>query len=95
MPLDRAVSELSTARALAEYVRRGVSHFFHPVGTARMGPSNDPDAVVDQFCRVLGTENLRVADASVMPTIPRANTTLTCMMIGERVADWMMSEGVR
>jgi choline dehydrogenase len=45
--------------------------------------------VVDQECRVRGVEGLWVVDASVIPTIPRANTNLTCIMIGERVADWM------
>ena len=49
-------------------------------------------AVVDQYCRVRGVEGLRVVDASVMPNIVRANTNLTCIMIGERVADWMKSE---
>ena len=49
----------------------------------------DPDAVVDQHGRVHGLAGLRVADASIMPTIPRANTHLTCVMIGERVAEWM------
>jgi choline dehydrogenase len=46
---------------------------------------------VDQYCRVRGIEGLRVADASVMPNIVRANTNLTCIMIGERVADWIRS----
>jgi choline dehydrogenase len=49
-------------------------------------------AVVDERCRVHGIDNLRVVDASVMPNLPRANTNLTCIMIGERVADWMRSE---
>ena len=53
----------------------------------------DFDAVVDQACRVRGVEGLRVVDASVMPTIPRANTNLTCIMIGEKVAGWMRNEG--
>ncbi len=74
---------------LTEYARQTVTTSFHPVGTARMGPDDDEMAVVDQYCRVRGVENLRVVDASVMPTIPRANTNLTCIMIGERVADWM------
>ena len=52
-----------------------------------MGREDDPGAVVDAECRVYGVEGLRVADASVMPNIPRANTNLTCIMIGERVAD--------
>jgi choline dehydrogenase len=75
--------------ALAAFVRDNCSTIFHPVGTARMGPDSDPMAVVDQYCRVRGVEGLRVVDASVMPNIVRANTNLTCIMIGERVADWM------
>jgi choline dehydrogenase-like flavoprotein len=77
---------------LEAYIRRTVSHYVHPVGTARMGPDGDPGAVVDQRCRVRGVTHLRVVDASVMPTIPRANTNLTCIMIGERVAEWMREE---
>ncbi|MEX1254722.1 MAG: GMC family oxidoreductase N-terminal domain-containing protein [Dehalococcoidia bacterium] len=59
----------------------------HIVGTCRMGPPDDPQSVVDTECRVLGTESLRVIDASIMPEVPRANTHLTCVMIGERMAD--------
>lgn len=54
-----------------------------------MVPDSDPGAVVDLWCRVRGVSQLRVVDASVMPTVPRANTHLTCIMIGERVAGWM------
>ena len=68
------------------------STLFHPVGTVRMGPASDSMSVVDQYCRVRGVEGLRVVDASVMPNIVRANTNLTCIMIGERVADWMRAE---
>jgi choline dehydrogenase len=78
--------------ALAAYVRATVSTQFHPCGTARMGPASDPMAVVDQHCRLHTIPNLRVADASVMPTIPRANINLTCIMIGEHVSDWMRDE---
>ncbi len=77
---------------LEAYIQRTVSHYVHPVGTVRMGPDGDPGAVVDQRCRVRGVSNLRVVDASVMPTIPSANTNLTCIMIGERVASWMREE---
>jgi choline dehydrogenase-like flavoprotein len=52
-----------------------------------MGPSSDPAAVVDAEGRVRGLGNLFVADASIMPVIPRANTNLTCMLIGLKVAD--------
>jgi choline dehydrogenase len=59
----------------------------HIVGTCRMGAPDDPRSVVDPACRVLGTESLRVIDASIMPDVPRANTHLTCVMIGELMAD--------
>ncbi|MBE3605139.1 GMC family oxidoreductase N-terminal domain-containing protein [bacterium] len=78
--------------AVADFVRANCGTIYHPVGTAKMGPESDPMAVVDQYCRVRGVEGLRVADASVMPNIVRANTNLTCIMIGERVADWMRAQ---
>ena len=62
----------------------------HLSGTCKMGPSADLMAVVDQYGRVHGIDNLRVADASIMPDCIRANTNLTTIMIGERIADWML-----
>ncbi|HLW71676.1 MAG TPA: GMC family oxidoreductase N-terminal domain-containing protein [Candidatus Binataceae bacterium] len=78
--------------ALADFIRDNCTTNFHPVATARMGPESDRMAVVDQYCRVHGVEGLRVVDASVMPNIVRANTNLTCIMIGERVAQWMRAQ---
>ncbi|MPM12468.1 Oxygen-dependent choline dehydrogenase [bioreactor metagenome] len=66
--------------------RYGVSSY-HLNGTARMGPKDDPDAVVDAQLRVHGVQGLRVVDASVMPEITSANTCAATMMIGERGAD--------
>jgi len=83
---------LGSGGAIEAYVRATVTTQFHPCGTARMGPANDPVAVVDQHGRVRGVENLHVPDASIMPTIPRAKINLTCIMIGERVADWIRGE---
>jgi choline dehydrogenase len=83
---------IASPEALAAYVRATVATQFHPCGTARMGPADDRMAVVDQQCRLRGVENLRVVDASVIPTIPRANINLTCIMIGERVSDWMRED---
>ncbi len=74
---------------LLDFVRRfGVSSY-HLNGTARMGPATDPQAVVDANLRVHGLEGLRVVDASVMPTIPSANTCAATMMIAEKAADLM------
>ena len=75
--------------ALERFLRERVSHLVHPVGTCKMGPPEDESAVVDSHGLVHGLEGLRVADASIMPNIPRANTNLTAIMIGERIADFM------
>jgi choline dehydrogenase len=69
------------------YLHSSIDSTYHPVGTARMGPSGDPGAVVDSDCAVRGVEGLYVCDASVMPNIPSANTNLTSIMIGEKMAD--------
>ncbi len=75
-------SPKALARAIDTFVRPG----WHPVGTARIGLADDPQAVVDAQGKVHGTANVWVADASIMPTIPSAPTNLTCVLIGERVA---------
>lgn len=77
--------------AVRLFLHENVSHIVHPVGTCKMGPDGDPLAVVDQHGCVRGLEGLRVADASIMPNLPRANTNLTAIMIGERVAEFMAS----
>jgi choline dehydrogenase len=65
------------------HVRASARGFFHPVGTCAIG------SVLDQRCRVLGFENLYVADASAIPDIPAANTNLTTVALAERVAGWL------
>ncbi|MEM8837224.1 MAG: GMC family oxidoreductase N-terminal domain-containing protein [Pseudomonadota bacterium] len=62
---------------------------FHPVGTAKMGRAGDPTAVVDGKLRVIGIKGLRVADASVMPTITSGNTNSPTLMIAEKAARWI------
>lgn len=74
---------------LFELLRRFSASGYHPCGTARMGPAADPGAVVDQYGRVHAVANLVVADASIMPSVPRANTNLTSIMIGEMVGEWL------
>jgi choline dehydrogenase len=74
---------------LLDFARRNGSTTYHLIGTARMGPATDPSAVVDDRLRVHGLEGLRVADASVMPGMPSANTYATTLMIAERAADFI------
>lgn len=82
-------AELASDAALDTYLRREVTTGQHISGTCKMGPASDPLAVVDQQGKVHGLQNLRVADASVMPNCIRANTNVTTMMIGERIADFL------
>ena len=70
-----------------DYARQYGSTSYHLIGTARMGPATDPTAVVDDQLRVHGMQGLRVADASIMPSMPSANTYATTMMIAEKAAD--------
>src|SRR5215469_2980949 len=70
-----------------EYAKQYGSTAYHLIGTARMGPTTDPTAVVDDQLRVHGMQGLRVADASIMPSMPSANTYATTMMIAEKAAD--------
>jgi choline dehydrogenase-like flavoprotein len=65
---------------------------FHPVGTAKMGPSSDPDSVVDARLRVHGIEHLRVIDASIMPTITSGNTNTPTAMIAEKGARMVIED---
>jgi choline dehydrogenase len=69
------------------FARQYGSTAYHLIGTARMGPSSDPTAVVDDQLRVHGMQGLRVADASIMPSMPSANTYATTMMIAEKASD--------
>ena len=83
-PLD---AELESDDALDDWMMREATTGQHISGTCKMGPASDPMAVVDQQGRVRGVEGLRVVDASIMPDCIRANTNVTTMMIGERIAD--------
>jgi choline dehydrogenase-like flavoprotein len=70
-----------------------VRTYHHPVGSCRMGVDPDGGAVVDPRGRLHGADGLIVADASVMPTIPRANTNLPTLMLAERIAAWLRTPG--
>jgi choline dehydrogenase len=81
--------DLASDEALDAWLMRTVVNTTHASGTCKIGPASDPLAVVDQRLSVHGLENIKVADASVMPNVIRANTNATTIMIGERCADWL------
>ncbi|MFI0409278.1 GMC family oxidoreductase [Actinomadura sp. 3N508] len=81
--------------AVAEAVRAHAQTMFHPVGTCRMGRAGDERATVDPRLRVRGVPGLRVADASVMPSITRGHTHAPAVMIGEYAADLVLQDAQR
>ena len=72
---------------LLDFAYRNGTTCYHLIGTARMGPASDPGAVVDDELRVHGLAGLRIVDASIMPTMPSANTYATTLMIAEKASD--------
>lgn len=77
---------------LPEMLPQLIRTYHHPVGTCRMGTESDDAAVVDVRGRLYGVDALVVADASIMPMVPRANTNLPTMMLAERIAGWLSGE---
>jgi choline dehydrogenase len=84
--------ELGDPEVLEAWIRRNSGTGAHPSCTARMGPSDDATAVVDELGQVHGVRGLRIADASIMPRVPRANTNVPTIMIGERIGEWVRAE---
>jgi choline dehydrogenase-like flavoprotein len=92
---DRDRAALEAGIGLVERLVPGVERpnvdalgdVFHAAGTCRMGDASDPAAVVDAAGRVLGYPALRVADASILPTLPVVNPMLTCVLVGERIVE--------
>ncbi|GLU32951.1 GMC family oxidoreductase N-terminal domain-containing protein [Trinickia caryophylli] len=86
---------LADDAALTEFVIRSVGGTWHPSGTCRMGAPNDPLAVTAPDGTVYGVEGLTVCDASLMPSIPCANTNVPTIMIAERIADMLRGRPVQ
>jgi len=78
--------------ALMQHIRDNVAGTFHPVGTCRMGPASNRNAVVDVTGRVRGLAGLRVVDASIMPTLPRGNTNIPTIMLAEKISAAIIAE---
>ncbi|MGB6007867.1 GMC family oxidoreductase [Castellaniella sp.] len=88
----RPGDEVRSDDEILHFCREHGATIFHPVGTARMGPATDRDAVVDARLRVHGIEGLRVVDASVMPTIVSGNTNVPTVMVAERASDFILED---
>ncbi|MHB8375772.1 MAG: GMC family oxidoreductase [Dehalococcoidia bacterium] len=84
--------ELAKPDVLERWIRAHAATGAHPSCTARMGPADDPTAVVDERGVVHGLRGLRIADASIMPRVPSANTNIPTIMIGERIGEWVREE---
>ena len=78
-----------TDDSLRTHIRKSLETLYHPVGTCKMG--NDEMAVVDDQLKVRGIKGLRIADASIMPTIVSGNTNAACIMIGEKASDMILT----
>lgn len=85
-------AHMSDETCLEAWIRRNCATGAHPACTARMGPADDPTAVADELGRVHGVHGLRIADASLMPRVPSANTNIPTIMIGERIAEFLRED---
>ncbi len=79
--------------AIERWIDGAIEHYYHPVGTCAMGLESDPAAVTDARGRVHGLDNAYIADCSIMPVIPRANTNIPAVVVGERIAGWLLNAG--
>ena len=83
-------SSVQSDDELNDFIRDHVESAYHPCGTARMGRADDPNAVVDPECRVIGVEALRVADSSVFPRITNGNLNGPSILVGEKASDHIL-----
>jgi choline dehydrogenase len=83
--------DVQSDEQILTWIRNNSQTAYHPIGTCRMGPG--PNAVVDDQLRVYGLQGLRVADASIFPTMPSGNTNAPSIMVGEKAADLLRASG--
>ncbi len=85
-------ADIQTDDEIDAFIREHAESAYHPCGTTRMGDKNDPMAVVDPECRVIGVEGLRVADSSVFPRITNGNLNAPSIMVGEKASDHILGK---
>ncbi|MEI4485843.1 choline dehydrogenase [Frigidibacter sp. MR17.14] len=85
---------VQTDAEIDAFIREHAESAYHPCGTARMGAADDPMAVVDPQARVIGVEGLCVADSSIFPQITNGNLNAPSIMVGEKVADHLLGQGM-
>lgn len=88
----RPGAALTSDDELDEFIRDNAESAYHPCGTARMGRADDPMAVVDPQCRVIGVDGLRLADSSIFPRITNGNLNAPSIMVGEKAADHILDK---
>ncbi len=81
---------MQTDDEIDNFIREHVESAFHPCGTCKMEAVDDPMAVVDPECRVIGVEGLRVADSSIFPRITNGNLNGPSIMVGEKASDHIL-----
>ena len=84
--------QYQTDDELDDHIRRHAESAYHPCGTCKMGRADDPMAVVDPECRVIGVEGLRVADSSIFPRITNGNLNGPSIMVGEKASDHILGK---
>lgn len=84
--------DISDRQAIERFLDHAAVHYYHPAGTCKMGPASDPDAVVGSTGQVHGIDGLYVADASIMPAVTSGNTNMPTAVIGERIAQSLLSQ---
>jgi choline dehydrogenase len=83
-------ADVQSDEALDAFIKDHVESAYHPCGTCKMGDANDPMAVVDPECRVIGVSGLRVADSSIFPRITNGNLNGPSIMVGEKASDHIL-----
>ena len=83
-------ADVQSDEALDAFIKDHVESAYHPCGTCKMGDANDPMAVVDPECRVIGVSGLRVADSSIFPQITNGNLNGPSIMVGEKASDHIL-----